>query len=174
MRLRKGGPATPPGTRKWRSYWHAPSAQGKRSRSEKSTTLAAGDQTIFRCPDSRYPDLLGDAHFLICPVNVFESLANLPHRRISPHAVNDKRHGIRVADVSVTTNHRLLRGSDLQRVETAADFIVIATLTQRPELLALMDGHRLIDIESRNLFFLDSEIVDAHCDLFSRFVVALE
>src|SRR5215471_17287287 len=90
---------------------------------------------------------LREGAFLVGTVDLAQSVTNLTYGSVSFYGVDDEGHRVHWRDLAVGGGLRLLCSGFLQRVETAADFIVRAASTQLRELLALMAGDRLVDIE---------------------------
>src|ERR1044071_6304084 len=84
---------------------------------------------------------LRDTNFFVRPVNLFECLADFAHGSVGSDAVNDERHGVRVTDAAIGADDWLLGGCLLQRVEGAADIVIVAASAEGFQFFRLMVGN---------------------------------
>src|SRR6266436_8039887 len=135
---------------------------GARSRPAR---LSRMDPEAVRCRGRS----LGYAHFRIGSIHFAEGLADLAHRRIGAHRIDDIGHRVCGRYIAVGPGCRFLGGCSLERFQTAPNFLVRAPGAQVPEFFGLRTCHAVPDVENAGGWFLDRELVDADDDFLVRF-----
>src|SRR5258708_11930234 len=116
---------------------------------------------------------LRNTDFFIRPIYLAQRLADFAHGRIGADAVDDEGHGVSLTDVAIGADHGLLSGSALQRVEAAADVVIVTSRPKGFQLLGLALAYGLVNVEGILLFLFDSKIVHADNDFLFGFNRAL-
>src|SRR5258708_12205676 len=106
--------------------------------------------------------ILSNAYLFVCPVNLFERLAYLAYSCVSTDAVNDVRHGVRVANAAVGADNGFLGSGVFQGVEPAAKPFVVAAFPQRLEFFALALDDGFIHVDRTQSLFFDGEYLHAY------------
>src|SRR5689334_1700846 len=132
-----------------------------RSSAEWVATFGAAGAFAFVCADAFRATMLRsrpasaflmrrslrDTRFFVGAEHIAQSAADLSDGRIRAHAIDDVGHCVVWRNLAAAPVGRLHRSRALQRVEPSAHLVVAAPRPQRLQLLCLVLGDRLIDVE---------------------------